>query len=91
MAKKSPLKFTAEEMEGHVNSIREAVASFLRVSGVIAPKFSDLVDYMNTMFNTVDEEMFKAWTEKEFPGQIVYSHTLPATYDGDENEEDVVD
>lgn len=89
MTKKSPLKYTAEEMAEHVKSIRDAVASFIQESGVISPKFSDLVAYMNTKFNTVDEEMFKGWTEKEFPGQIVYSHTFPTTYENED--EDLVD
>jgi hypothetical protein len=84
-SKKSPLEWSPEEMAVHVNSVRDAVRSFLNESGV-GSKFSDLVEFMNTRFRTADEQMFKEWTEKEFPGQFTYSHTHTATFDGNENE-----
>jgi hypothetical protein len=86
-SKKSPLEWSPEEMAQYVGTVREAVELFLKESGV-GSKFSDLVQFMNTRFRTADEEMFKEWTEKEFPGQFTYTHTHTATYDGDEESED---
>lgn len=85
---KSPLDYTPEEKAQHVGSVRDAVESFLRESGVGA-KFSDLVAFMSNKFRMADEEMFKEWTEKEFPGQFTYTHTHQATYDdADEPQDD---
>lgn len=84
MAKKSPLEWSPEEMAQYVGTVRDAVELFLKESGV-GSRFSDLVEFMNKRFRTADEEMFKEWTEKEFPGQFTYTHTHTATYDGDED------
>jgi len=86
-SKKSPLELSPEEMSTYVGTVKDAVQLFLNESGV-GSKFSDLVAFMNTRFRTADEQMFKEWTEKEFPGQFTYTHTHTATYDGGE---DVVD
>lgn len=83
-SKKSPLEWSPEEMAQYVGTVRDAVELFLKESGV-GSKFSDLVEFMNKRFRTADEEMFKEWTEKEFPGQFTYTHTHTATYDGDED------
>lgn len=83
---KSPLERTPEEKAEYISTIRQAVESFVKESG-IGSKFSDLVEFMNKQFRTADEEMFKEWTQKEFPGQFTYTHTLPATYDGEDEEE----
>lgn len=85
------MEWSAGEMEEHLNSVREAVASFIKKSG---DKFSDLVDHINSEvqfgIRIADEQMFKAWTEKEFPGQLTYSYSQTETYDGeDENEDDL--
>jgi len=85
-SKKSPLERSPEEMAQYVVAVREAVKLFLKESGV-GSRFSDLVEFMNTRFRTADEQMFKEWTEKEFPGQFTYTHTHTATYDSDEDEE----
>ena len=74
-----------EAMAEHVNSVRESVELFLRISG-IGSKFSDLLEFMNKQFRTSNEQTFKEWTQKEFPGQFVYSHTLTATYDEQEQD-----
>ena len=73
MVKKSPLDFTPEEMEQHVNCVREAVTLFLKASGKVRP-FSELVKFMDTKFRTADEQMFKEWVQKEFPEKFSYIH-----------------
>lgn len=75
---------STEAMAEHVNLVRESVELFLRTSG-IGSKFSDLLEFMNKQFRTADEQMFKEWTQREFPGQFIYSHILPATYDEQES------
>lgn len=79
-SKKSPLEWSPEEMAQHVGSVREAVELFIKTSGE-GSRFSDLVEFMNKRFRTADEQMFKEWTEKEFPGKLTYSHTHTETFD----------
>ena len=83
MNKKSPLEWSPEEMAQHVQTVREGVELFLRESGV-GRNFTELVDFINTKFRCADEQMFKEWVQKEFPGQLVYTHKHEAEWTPDD-------
>lgn len=55
-----------QNIENHLSNLRSAVQSFLENNN----NFEDLLDFVRSKFNVVDEEMFKEWVEKEFPNQI---------------------
>jgi hypothetical protein len=73
MVKKSPFDYTPEEMASHVDSVKGSVDLFLRKSIGIRP-FSELVEFMKDKFRMADEQMFKEWVQKEFPGQFRFVH-----------------
>lgn len=56
----------------HVRSVKDAIQSFLweNHGQVELNSFQKLVQFMSQRFITVDQEMFKGWVEKEFPGQF---------------------
>jgi hypothetical protein len=73
-----------KEIKQHVDNLRDVVQSFLNTDN----SFTNLVKFVSSKYNLVDEEMFKEWIEKEFPNQFNFAnvHIKTEIYDGEENE-----
>lgn len=57
------------DMKVHIRNLKDAVKAFLYDSPRPAD-FAELSTFMDERFNVVDNEMFREWIDKEFPGKF---------------------
>jgi hypothetical protein len=60
------------DMKVHIRNLKDAVKAFLYDAKENPADFAELSAFMDERFNVVDNEMFREWIDKEFPGKFAF-------------------